>query len=131
MGPDRGVPLSAAIQGHMPPTFWGVALVPAFFSRSARGGGGVVVDNNNGMSQINECGVATPWAGIVSPPPLSLWQKIGGHLWHEKPLNLASPGAPSRGVLIYIACDIHGPSYRDRKPGCPVRRTLVNLNPFH
>ena len=39
MGPDSGVSHSAATRGHMPPAFLGgVAHVPLFFSRSARGG---------------------------------------------------------------------------------------------
>ena len=60
MGPDSGMPLSTAIQGHMPPRFGGgVALVPAFFSRSARAGR-FAVDNHSGMREIKEIGFATP-----------------------------------------------------------------------
>ena len=36
-------------------------------------------------------------------PPLCLWLKISGHLWQEKPLDLTSTSAPSRGVFLYIS----------------------------
>ena len=67
---------------------------------------------------------------MLHPPPLCLWLKISGHLWQEKPLNLTSTSAPSRGVFLYISFDMDSPSYRVRKPGCPVRRKFVNLNPI-
>ena len=54
---------------------------------------------------------STPTAFYVPPPPLSLEQKACGPLEHEK-----HPG--------------FGSSNRLRKPRCPVRRILVNRDPF-
>ena len=54
---------------------------------------------------------STPTAFYVPPPPLSLEQKISGRLEHEK-----HPG--------------FGLSYRLRKPLGPVRRIVVNRDPF-
>ena len=49
----------------------------------------------------------TPTLFSGTPPPLSLYQKLAGPQYHEKP-----PG--------------FGPSNRLRKPRCPVRRIVVN-----
>ena len=54
---------------------------------------------------------STPTAFYATPPPLSLWQKACGPQWHEK-----HPG--------------FGPSNRLRKSGGPVRRIVVNRDPF-
>ena len=54
----------------------------------------------------------TPTLFSGTPPPLSLYQKACGPQYHEKP-----PG--------------FRPSNRLRKPGCPVRRIVVNRDPFH
>ena len=53
----------------------------------------------------------TPTAFYATPPLLSLWQKACGPRWHEK-----HPG--------------FGPSNRLRKSGGPVRRIIVNRDPF-
>ena len=56
-------------------------------------------------------GLEHPHAFSWNTPPLSLFQKACGPKFHEK-----HPG--------------FGPSNRRSKPGCPIRRTLVNRDPF-
>ena len=55
--------------------------------------------------------MSSPHAFLCPTPPLSLGQKISGPLGHEK-----DPG--------------FGPSKRLRKPRGPVRRIVVNRDPF-
>ena len=44
---------------HAPPLLGGVALVPLFFSRAARGGR-FTGDNHSGMREIAECSFVSP-----------------------------------------------------------------------
>ena len=63
------MPLSGAIQGHMPPRFLGgVALVPAFLPRRKRAGR-FKGDNHSGMREIGESGFAAFLVRIMPYPP--------------------------------------------------------------
>ena len=73
---------------HAPPVFGGVALVPLFFSRSARWEL-FIGDNHSGMREIAECSFVPPCAEILShPPPLNAGQKPCGPVGHQKPPDL-------------------------------------------
>ena len=108
----------------------GVAIVSPDFSLSAIWKPNSSEQHHENKRVQGKLGCYTQTLFYVTPPPLCLWLKISGYWWQEKPLNLTSKFAPSRGVFLYISFDMYSPSYRVRKPGCPVRRKFVNLNPI-
>ena len=130
MGPDSGVELSAATQGHMTPHFFGGSLSSFQFFLDRPNGAWLIVDKlhkNDRDIEIWKC--HTVGWNLGTTPPLRVWHPGAAAVARKNPRFSLSP-APSRGVLLFILVDIYKPVFADGKTGGPPCRIVVNRDPL-